>query len=124
MTIKRYVATKDTIITNGYDYTFTTRGTGSNMGYADSLEVYSIYGQASSSTEGRSQELARSLVQFPIADVITDRNNGSIPANGSVSFYLRMFNAKHPFTLPQDFNLMVVPVSRSWTEGAGQRQSG
>ena len=119
MTIKRYVATKDTIITNGYDYTFTTRGTGSNMGYADSLEVYSIYGQTSSSTGGRSQELARTLVQFPIADVITDRNNGSVPANGSVSFYLRMFNVETAFTLPQDFILAIQAVAKEWNEGTG-----
>ena len=119
MGIKRYTATKDNIVTNGFDYTFTTRGTGSNMGYADSLEVYSIYGQTSSSTEGRSQELARTLVQFSIADVITDRTNGVIPANGSVSFYLRMFNVETAFTLPQDFTLAVQAVAKEWSEGTG-----
>ena len=30
-----------------------------------------------------------------------------------------MYNAKHPFTLPQDFTLTVAPVSRSWSEGTG-----
>tara|TARA_R110000824_G_scaffold160782_3_gene335702 strand:+ start:4944 stop:6458 length:1515 start_codon:yes stop_codon:yes gene_type:complete len=119
MGIKRYSAEQDNIITNGYDYTLTTRGSGSNMGYADSLEVYSIYGQASASATGRSQELARTLVQFPISDIITDRAANQIGASGSVSFYLRMFNVETAFTLPQNFTLTVTAVSRSWAEGTG-----
>lgn len=119
MGIKRYTANRDNVITNGYDYTLTTRGTGSNMGYADSLEVYSIYGQASSSATGRSQELARTLVQFPITDIITDRTAEQVPASGSVSFYLRMFNVETAFTLPQNFTLNITAISRSWAEGTG-----
>lgn len=119
MTIKRYTANKDNIITNGFNYTLTTRGTGSNMGYADSLEVYSIYGQASSSALGRSQELARTLVAFPVDNISTDRTAGNIPGSGSVSFYLRMFNVQTAFTLPEDFTLKIFPISQSWAEGSG-----
>jgi len=119
MGIKRYTADQDSIITNGFNYTLDTRGTGSNMGYADSLEAYSIYGQTSGSTTGRTQELARSLLQFPIATVSADRTAGRLPAAGSVSFYLRMFNVEHAFTLPEAFTLDVLPVSRSWAEGTG-----
>jgi hypothetical protein len=119
MAKKRYTANKDNIITNGFNYTLNTRGTGSNMGYADSLEVYSIYGQASSSNLGRSQEIARTLVAFPVNEIATDRTAGSIPVSGSVSFYMRMFNVETAFTLPQDFTLKVYPVSQSWAEGTG-----
>jgi len=118
MAINRYVASADNTITNAYEANLTTRGTGSNMGYADSLEVFSIYGQESGSN-GQSQELSRILIQFPVNQISTDRAAGTIPASGSVSFYLKMFNAEHPFTLPQDFNLVVAPVSRSWSEGTG-----
>ena len=118
MAIARYTASADTTITNAFGANLVTRGTGSNMGYADSLEIFSIYGQDSGSN-GQSQELSRALVKFPIDAIDAARTAGKIPASGSVSFYLRMYNAKHPFTLPQDFNLMVVPVSRSWDEGAG-----
>ena len=118
MAILRYSASADTTITNAYRADLKLRGTGSNMGYADSLEVFSIYGQTSGST-GRSEELSRILIDFPIARVITDRAASTIPASGSVSFYLRMFNAETPFTLPQDFTLTVAPVSSSWTEGTG-----
>ena len=46
MAIKRYDATKDNTITNAFKQDLTTRGTGSNMGLSDILEVFSIYGQA------------------------------------------------------------------------------
>ena len=118
MAIVRYTASADTTITNAYEANLRTRGSGSNMGYADSLAVFSIYGQESGST-GQSQELSRILVKFPIDTVSSDRDAGTIPASGSVSFYLKMFNAETPFTLPQDFNLIIAPVSQSWTEGTG-----
>tara|TARA_R100000995_G_scaffold44652_2_gene21021 strand:+ start:10000 stop:11547 length:1548 start_codon:yes stop_codon:yes gene_type:complete len=118
MAIFRYTASADNTITNAYEAFLVTRGTGSNMGYADSLEVFSIYGQESGSN-GQSQELSRILIQFPVSSISTDRTAGTIPASGSVSFYLKMFNAEHPFTLPQDFNLIVAPISQSWNEGTG-----
>ena len=118
MAILRYTASADNTITNAFEANLVTRGSGSNMGYADSLEVFSISGQESGSN-GQSQELSRILIQFPIDQISTDRTAGTIPASGSVSFYLKMFNAEHPFTLPQDFNLIVAPVSRSWSEGTG-----
>lgn len=119
MAILRYTASADTTITNAFQADLVTRGTGSNMGYADSLEVFSIYGQTSGSVLGRSQELSRMLIKFPVSKIIADRAATTIPASGSVSFYLRMFNAETPFTLPQDFTLTVAPVSRSWNEGTG-----
>ena len=115
MGIKRYTADQDNTITNAYKLDLTTRATGSNMGLADSLEVFRIYGQESSA----SSELSRILVQFPVTDISSDRTTGAIPASGNVSFYLRMFNAEHPFTLPRNYNLIVAAVSRSWDEGTG-----
>ena len=118
MAITRYSASADTTITNAFEANLVTRGTASNMGYADSLEIFSIYGQESSSV-GQSQELSRALIQFPVTRINSDRTAGTIPASGSVSFFLKMYNAKHPFTLPQDFTLVVTPISRAWNEGTG-----
>jgi hypothetical protein len=119
MGFKRYTASADTTVTNAFKANLSNRGTGSNMGYADSVEVFSIYGQTSGSTLGQSQELSRTLIQFPITTVATDRTAGAIPASGSVNFFLKLSNAKHPWTLPQDFTLVVAAVSRSWAEGTG-----
>ena len=118
MAILRYTASADTTITNAYEANMVTRGSGSNMGYADALEVFSIYGQESGSN-GQSQELSRILIEFPVSVISANRTAGTIPASGSVEFYLKMYNARTPFTLPQNFNLIVAPVSQSWNEGTG-----
>jgi len=119
MAILRYTASADNTITNAFEANLTDRGTGSNMGYADALEVFSIYGQMSSSTMGQSQELSRILIDFDVPTLIADRSAGTLAASGSVSWYLKMHNARTPFTLPQGFNLVVAPISRSWSEGTG-----
>ena len=72
MAIQRYSASADTTITNAYQENLVTRGTGSNMGYADALEVFSIYGQESGSN-GQSQELSRILIQFDTTKMTADR---------------------------------------------------
>ena len=40
MSILRYTASLDNTITNAFEENLTTRGTGSNMGLADTLEVF------------------------------------------------------------------------------------
>ncbi len=92
-----------------------TRGTGSNMGAADVLEVFSIYGHASSSSD----EIARTLIKFPVSDISAHRTDGSIPASGSVDFFLRLYNAPHVATLPKNFTLEVKPLIKNWQEGRG-----
>jgi hypothetical protein len=115
MAIKRFFATADTTITNAFKANLTTRGVSGNMGQSDILEVFSIYGQSNPS----SSELSRVLVQFSVNDIISDRQSGLLPASGSVSWFLKLYNAKHSDTVPSDFNLTVSAVSRSWNEGYG-----
>ncbi len=121
MAIKRYLADADNTIVNAYQPNLETRGTGSNTGRSDIVEVYSIYGrqQPSSSTYQGSQELSRILMKFPTTSIAKDRTNSVIPASGSVNFYLKVFNAPHTRTVPRDLTLMVYPVSQSWQEGEG-----
>ena len=115
MAIKRYFSNADTTITNAFKANLTTRGVSGNMGQSDILEVFSIYGQSNPS----SSELSRILVQFPINDVITDRANGLIPASGSISWFLKLYNVKHGQTLPKDYTMTISAVSSSWDEGYG-----
>lgn len=120
MSIKRYTANADNTITNAFQANLQTRGTGSNMGESDILETFTIYGQASSS----SMEQARVLINFPVSEISADRASGDIPEAGSVSFYLRVYNAPHGQTLPRDYDLAVLPISRSWSEGYGLDMEG
>ena len=115
MALKRYKAIADNSIVNTYKPGFKLRATGSNAGYADVMEVYSIYGRESSG----SQELSRLLVQFDTSDINSDRTRGYLPVSGSVSFYLRLFNAQHSKTVPEDYTLSISAVSQSWQEGVG-----
>ena len=59
MAILRYTASADNTITNAFDESLvgTNRATGSNMGKSDVMEVFGIYGQASSSS-GLSSEIS------------------------------------------------------------------
>ena len=118
MAIKRYIATADNTITNAYQMDLETRGTGSNMGAADTLEAFYIYGQVSSSA-GTTAEKSRILVQFDIDKMNEDRTNNLIPESGSVAWYLNMYNAPHAFTLPKDFKMVIKVCSGSWQEGRG-----
>ena len=120
MPIHRFTASLDNTITNALKNGLQTRATGSNQGLADSLQVFSIYGQASGSdANGRTVEKSRILIQFPVDEINAARSAGTIPVSGSVNFYLRMFNARHPFTVPKEYTLVVNPVSQSWQEGYG-----
>jgi len=119
MAIKRYSADADNTITNAFQENLTVRGTGSNMGQADVLETFSIYAQESST----STELSRIILRFPISEIKADKNAEIIPASG-VSYYLKMFNARHPHTLPKNYKLDVLAVSSSWEEGNGLDMEG
>jgi hypothetical protein len=119
MGIKRYVADADNTITDAFKENLSTRGEEANMGASDSMEVFSIWAQMSSSDDGASLEKSRALVQFPITDIIADRTSGDIPASGSVNFVLRVFNAVHPHTLPVNYDMSILPISESWSEGYG-----
>jgi len=115
MSIKRYFASADNTITDSFRANLKTRGTGSNMGRSDILEVFGIFGQASSG----SLERSRVLINFDVSKIKSDRDSGTIPASGSVNFTLRMFNAEHGQTLPKNSTLAILPISRSWSEGPG-----
>ena len=115
MAVKKYFANADNTITNAFRENLTTRGIDANMGASDILEVFSIYGQASSG----STELERILIKFPIDEISLDRANKQIPPPGSVNFYLNMYNAPHNQTTPRELELSILPISRSWQEGTG-----
>lgn len=116
MAIKRYGSTKTTAITNAFMADLATRGTGSNMGEADVIDVFSLYGQSA----GTSRELSRVLVDFPVLTTIAaDRTANKIPASGSVNFVLKMTDCPHTETTPRNFTLNVAAVSQSWDQGRG-----
>jgi hypothetical protein len=121
MPIKRYIANADNTITDAFESDLATRATGSNMGAADVLESFYIYGQVSTGIEATtsSAEKSRILVQFDIDKMNQDRTNQLIPASGSVSWFLNLYNAPHAFQTPKDFKMVIKVCSGSWQEGRG-----
>lgn len=119
MAIKRYDATQDNTITNAFKADLKTKATGSNMGASDILETFVIHGQTSASIGATNAEEARILIQFDLDKIDTDRTAGTIPASGSVNFYLKMFNAVHADTTPENLTVDVRVLARAWDEGRG-----
>jgi len=85
------------------------------MGSSDSLEIFSLYGQFSNN----SIEKSRILIDFPISKIKQDRQSSKIPAAGNVEFFLKLYNVRHPYSVPRDFSVLVEPISSSWEEGYG-----
>lgn len=115
MSIKRYIATKDNTISAVFRENLTSRSLKANLGGSDILEVFSIYGQATSS----SLEMTRILSEFPVASISKDRTNNILPASGSVNFKLKFFNSEHGQTTPKNYQIIAHPVLQDWTEGDG-----
>ena len=115
MAIKKFFATQDNTITNGYGALRSTRATDANMGASDILEVYSLYGSFNTS----SLEKSRVIIQFDTTDIAAKRAAGTIPASGSTNFFIKLTNAPHPGTYATNFTLTINAVSRSWDEGIG-----
>jgi hypothetical protein len=115
MAIKRYFSNADTTITNAYKSNLVSTGVSGNMGQSDIIEIFKIFAQVNAS----SSEISRALIKFPIENIQADRTSGAIPSSGSVSWYLKLYNAKHNSTTPRSFTLVIKPVSGSWQEGTG-----
>ncbi len=110
--IKRYFPIKYNTITNAFDRSLTTRGTGSNMGQADIIEIFTIYAQVSNSS-GLSTEKSRGIIEFDLSEITADSN-----ATGT-KYFLKIYNAKHPFTLPKDYTMQILALSAEREEGRG-----
>ena len=135
MPIKRYYATADTTITNAYRENLSTRGDDSNMGQADTLEVFKLFDQVETkrtasngaSTIVPERESARILIKFDPTEIVEDRQaivNGdgtTTPAAvpSTARYFLRMFNAVHGSTLPNNYNLNIHSLTRTFDEGYG-----
>ena len=118
MSIKKFYATADTTITNAYKEDISTRATDSNMGLADSLELFFIYAQTpdADATDEQKREEARIVLKFDTAAILANYSN-SFPSG--VKFVLKLTNAEHPFTLPKNYSVKAFSLSESFVEGHG-----
>tara|TARA_A200000159_G_scaffold163174_1_gene188729 strand:+ start:241 stop:2073 length:1833 start_codon:yes stop_codon:yes gene_type:complete len=121
MGIKRWVVEADTTITNAYKETLNGRGDLGNMGASDSLEVFSLHGQVAA-TGAASKESARIIIRPDVLNIRSQIESGQVPepnSSNAPKYYLRMFNAPHPETLPVNFSLEIRKLSEAFIEGNG-----
>ena len=95
MSILKYTASADTTITDAFKPYTTNRAYYANMGAADSLELFSI------AHSGSFSEKSRILINFPIEQIVSNRNTGKIPVSGSVNFILKLSRANRAFFYPE-----------------------
>jgi hypothetical protein len=114
MTIRRLTASADNTISNAFKDNLSDRATSANMGESDILEMFSIYAQSNES----SVEKSRILIKFPINELKKLQDDLLIPTTG-VKYYLRLYNARHNQTVPEKYDLSVLPVVKDWEEGYG-----
>lgn len=86
--------------------------TGSNSGFSEILELYSL----TASVGGRGK--SRILLKFDLTELSTSIAAGEIPSS-SVEYKLKLKNATHYEKLPSSFIIQVAQLSRSWDEGRG-----
>jgi len=116
-------ADKDSYITNRV---IGTVGSGtlmvnSNVGQAGTLDLFKLYGATYASGNIPNTELTRLLVHFDLSPVQTLVNDGKLNVNdSSFNCYLKMFDVYGGQTTPQDFDVKVFPLSRSFSEGNGR----
>lgn len=116
MAIYKVFSNKDNTLTNAFKADLRNRGTQANMGASDVLEVFSIFAAQSTS----SLEQSRVIIDFPIDKIKAAATSGLIPAASSDrKFKLKLYNAKHSTTVPNDFVISVHPIQKDWTEGSG-----
>lgn len=118
MAIKRWDIESDTTISNAFQENLTGRIVSGNAGMADTLEVFTLYGQGGQG----SVEISRILLKLDLDSVLEQISNNTVPAPDSENaprYYLNLSNAAHPSTLPRNFTVSVHKLTESFDEGDG-----
>jgi len=112
-------ASKDTYITDKI-ISNTFRATDANVGRASTLDIFKLYGESSSGSAENPYEISRALVKFDLTPL--KELTSSLLDIGSSTFkaYLRLSDVYGGQTTPDNFKLIVFPLSKSFDEGMGR----
>lgn len=91
-----------------------------NVGAAGSLDLYKLYGKTLSGSIPNT-ELSRLLVHYDLSSLRTLVAQGKLdPSNSSFAATLKLFDVYGGQPTPNNFNVSVFPLSRSFDEGLGR----
>ena len=112
-------ASKDTYITNKI-VNNKFRATDANVGNAGTLDLFKLYNENVLSGSENAIELSRLLIKFPIEEITAMDNQGLIDINdSSFKCHVKLFDVYGGQTTPKNFDAILYPLSKSFSEGVG-----
>ena len=113
-------ASKDTYITDKI-INSAYRATDANMGQAGTLDLFKIYDENTLSGQSVKQtEISRILLKFDIAEITSMNNAGKIDiSDDSFKCLVGLHDVYGGQTTPENFELILFPLSKSFDEGSG-----
>jgi len=112
-------SSKDTYITNKI-INNKFRATDANAGQAGTLDLFKLYGENLSGSDRTPTELSRLLIKFDLDEVTRMHNAGQIDVgDDSFKSQLILHDVYGGQTTPNNYHLIVFPLSQSFDEGNG-----
>lgn len=115
-------ASADTYITN--KFVNGERQVSASLGYAGTIDIFKLYGiteEASGTTKLPLTELSRGLIKFDTSQLHTLYSEGKIdPSHSSFRCSVVLKDVYGGQTTPNNFRLVLSPLSRSFSEGTGK----
>lgn len=84
-----------------------------NTGMAGTLDLFKLYNETTLPSGSSGIELSRALIKFDLSE--------ALPVTSSTNFkaYLKLSSVYGGQTVPSNFNLMVAPLAKGFSEGVG-----
>lgn len=114
-----FTASKDTYITNKI-VTTSTRATDANLGGATTIDLFKLYDETTLTGVTGPSELSRGLIKFELSDISSSLKDKVDFDEDSFKVTLKLYDVQGNQVAPAGFNLMVMPLSQSFDEGAGK----
>jgi hypothetical protein len=110
-------ASKDTYLTD--KFIGSSRSLNSNVGQAGTLDCYRLWNETKVNGTGSVNELTRLLVQFDYSELQVLTSSFLNIANSTFKAYVSLKDIYGGQTVPSNFSLRLIPLSKSWDEGRG-----
>ncbi len=115
---RTFRSNKDTYITDRVSRG--RRNTDANVGRAGTMDIYKLYGVTKSGSNPNN-ELTRGLIKFDLQDLKDDYAAGLFSISSpTFKCVLTLHDVYGGQTTPDNFDLCVIPLSRSFDEGSGR----
>ena len=112
-------SSKDTYITNKI-INNKFRATDANVGQAGTLDLFKLYGENISGSDRTPVELSRLLIKFDLSEVTRMHSAGQIDvSDASFKSKLILHDVYGGQTTPNNYHIIVFPLSQSFDEGIG-----